>query len=559
MRRGLVELGNYLELVLILALGLCIILVLGMFIRRFRYSFIKRNQEFTGESIYKSVIASSENQAHLLIEHETRNPLFLSDSLSKLLDVKAERIKNNPENILDAMQEDGKQFWKDYESWNRMQPLQTTFYDCKKEQWIKLIVSKCSDENYDLFEFYNVSEFQKERDELERALKEAREESDSKLTFLSRMSHEIRTPMNGIIGLLSFIEKESMSPKAKQYVEQVQVQSQYLLSLLNDILDMSRIDNGKLQLEEKPFDLFVVANDIRSLFQHNIESKGLKFTLNLIDFDKHIVIGDCLRLKQVIANFLSNAQKFTSKGEICVTFRAMMQSEEELNFMIQVHDTGIGMNPEFVKRIFNPFEQESTDTAHHYGGSGLGMAITNRIVHLMGGEILVNTQPNKGTDFSVYLNMPLSKEQYLFEEQQVEDSLIKEYSLNGKNILMAEDTQMNAMIAEMILSDMGAKVEIAQNGKEALEKFESNPENYYDFILMDIRMPVMDGLEATKAIRKLERKDAITIPIFALSADAFVEDQRRSIDAGMDGHFTKPIDFNKIEKEIVAFMLKRNQ
>ena len=240
----------------------------------------------------------------------------------------------------------------------------------------------------------------------EKRLVKAEEESQSKTTFLSRMSHEIRTPMNGIIGMLQLAEgRLNENHPALQYLTKADELSGHLLALINDILDMSRIEAGKVELEEKPFSLHELGSKLYDMFAKNLDARGVRYEVNFEEVTVDCVIGDELRISQIIINFLSNAVKFTSEGEIIVTFRQMMLHDGVADLMIRVHDTGIGMAPEFVERIFRPFEQESSDIAKNYGGTGLGMAITDQLVRLMGGEIVVESRKGVGSDFSVFLHL----------------------------------------------------------------------------------------------------------------------------------------------------------
>lgn len=315
---------------------------------------------------------------------------------------------------------------------------------------------------------------------------------------------------------------------------------------------MSRIEAGKIELENKPFDMFAFADKLRNMFQATVEAKSVEFRMDLLDFDQHFFVGDEFRLSQVIANFLSNAVKFTQEGEICVTFRQMLRENDMADLMIRVHDTGIGMQPDFVKRIFQPFEQESVETAKKYGGSGLGMAISDQIIQLMGGEIVIDSMPGRGSDFIVYLHLPIATKESVqnIDTADVSQDYVDDYTYEGKSILLAEDNEINAEIAVEILEESGAKVEVAENGQIAVDKFAANPPGYYDFILMDIQMPVLNGRDAARKIRQLDRADANEILIFALSADAFVEDTRLSMEAGMNGHFAKPVEFDEVRKQI---------
>lgn len=269
--------------------------------------------------------------------------------------------------------------------------------------------------------------------------------------------------------------------------------------------------------------------------------------------------GDELRISQVIINFLSNAVKFTSKGEITVTFRQMMLHDGVADMMIRVHDTGIGMDPKFINRIFRPFEQESVDTSRKYGGTGLGMAITDQLVRLMGGEIVVESVPGQGSDFSVFLHLPIAEapEQPAAASADEAAPQEEEHAFNGCRILMAEDNEINAEIAVEIMQGMGAEVDLAENGQIAVDKFAAHPPEYYDFILLDVQMPVMDGRTAARTIRAMDRPDAKTVLMFALSADAFVEDERLSAESSMNGHFAKPVDFAALQRSIGKFLRRR--
>ena len=285
----------------------------------------------------------------------------------------------------------------------------------------------------------------------------------------------------------------------------------------------------------------------------------MQFIVELLDFDVHNLIGDELRISQVVINFISNAVKFTEQGEIRVTFRQMQRLNGRLDLLIRVHDTGIGMDPEFISHLFHPFEQESTEVTKKYGGSGLGMAITDQLVQLMGGEIVVDTTPGQGTDFTVLLNLPIAADQTVKTRRAPSPAAASgTTSLQGRHFLMAEDNEINAEIAESMLEMAGASLDIARDGAQAVAMFESHEPHTYDAILMDIQMPVMDGRTAARTIRALPREDARQILIYALSADAFVEDQRASLEAGMNGHFSKPINFEEMQKTLADALKTRD-
>lgn len=359
---------------------------------------------------------------------------------------------------------------------------------------------RCGDNEYDLFIIRRVTAEWEKVAAYERWLYQAEEASQFKTSFLFRMSHEIRTPMNGITGMLTLAEGR-LTPEhpAMQYLTKANELSGHLLSLINDILDMSRIEAGKVELEQAPFSLRALGGRLYDMFAKTLDANGIHYAANFEEMTADWVIGDELRISQVIINFLSNAVKFTSQGEIIVTFRQMMLRDGKVDLMVRVHDTGIGMKAEFISRIFRPFEQEDTSTTRRFGGTGLGMAISDQLVKLMGGQIVVESLPESGSDFTVFLSLPVM------------------------------EAPAGAAAAEAAPAETAAQ-----------------PASYYDLILMDIQMPVMDGRTAARTIRGLARPDAADIPIYALSADTCVEDERLSRENGMNGHLTKPIDFDAL-------------
>lgn len=489
-------------------------------------------------------------------------PVYNSGQFKDMFGVNVNDIRNDMALFNSCFDNDGISFdiWKKYADWDGINEWHEDM-QLKNGEWVHLSVQPRKDSLYDLLSFHYVTDIRRKIEVYESKLDEAAEASQSKTTFLSRMSHEIRTPMNGIIGMLALAEsKLEPDHPATQYLEKVDELSAHLIALINDILDMSRIEAGKVELEEKPFSLRKMGEKLYDMFSKELEQRNIKYSVEYEDMTVDYVIGDELRITQVIINFLSNAVKFTEKGEICVTFRQMMMSDNVADIMIRVHDTGIGMSSEFIGRIFRPFEQESMETQKRYGGTGLGMAISDHIVSLMGGEIVVESVPEKGSDFMVFLHLPVSYRQVdVSEDKAHDDKLDASYdkAFEGKRILLAEDNELNAVIAFEVLQSMGAAVEIAVNGSDAVKHFNNHDAGYYDFILMDVQMPVMDGRTAARTIRGLARTDAQDIPIFALSADAFIEDERLSIKSGMNGHYAKPIDFAELQRSIGAFLTER--
>ena len=517
------------------------------------------------ERVFLKEINFREDEACVVIRRSDRMPVYVTEGIKKQLGVSLQELQNDVTS-LDRnvqMKEHRNGIWEQYQDWDGIHA-ETYEILMKDGIWITMSLSSASDGKYDLLSFTDTTKQHNQIEQYEELLRKAEEESQSKTTFLNRMSHEIRTPMNGIMGMLTLAESNlDGNAPTRTYLTKAEELSGHLLALIKDSLDMSRNEAGKVELEAKSFSLRNLARRLYDMFAKNLESEGIHYEIKFEDMTIDHVIGDELRISQIIINFLSNAIKFTRKGEITVTFRQMMLQDGMVDLMICVHDTGIGMESEFINRIFRPFEQESSDTARKYGGSGLGMAITDNLVRLMGGEIVVRSTPGKGSDFSVFLHLPADEKALNETGMQVSDNKeeMEEDSsaFSGRRILVAEDNDINAMIAVEILEQMGAEVDLAQNGQEAVDRFASHPEDYYDFILMDVQMPVMDGRTAAKKIRQMHRADAQSVLIFALSADAFVEDERRSIESGMNGHYAKPVDFVALQRNIGVFLREKEK
>lgn len=545
--------GLFLLLIVELFAGVC--LIIGFFQLK-----IKKQNEAAG--VFKGGSGSfgvpGNGDPVMILRCKDLYPVYITESFEQQLDVTGDDIKTDIGIFLDKVGS-GKDWklWKKYRSWDGKQPFTSDFYLERMKSWYRLEITCSKDGLYDTFQFRDITEDKKELEAAKEQLKIAESVSQSKTEFLSSMSHEIRTPMNGIIGMLTLAHGQLRGHSAENYIIKAEQLSKYLLSVINDILDMSRIEAGKIELESKPFELAALAEKLRNMFQKNVEAKGVAFYVEMKDVDVKYIVGDELRISQILVNFLSNAQKFTEKGEIRVTFRQLQKENGKVSLMFRVHDTGKGMDAKFISRIFKPFEQESQDITKQYGGSGLGMSITDRLVHLMGGEIVIDSMLGKGSDFSVYLTLPIAEVSEIETEQ--EDETGTDFTFNGCHILMAEDNEINAEIAVSILENEGAKVDVAVNGKDAVEKYAASAPGTYNFILMDIQMPVMNGRDAAKQIRSMDRKDAGEIPIFALSADAFVEDQRLSAMSGMNGHFTKPIDFEEMRVQIGKILKGRRK
>ena len=512
------------------------------------------------EAIFLQEWKRQSEEVCILLRRRDRMPVYTVGNLREVLGVTLTRLREDAASLLAGLDDETerKQRWKTYLDWDGAKPL-VAEAAMQNGRWVRFIAHRSRNDNYDLIFGRDITREHQRLEDDKTKLMKVEEASQSKTTFLSRMSHEIRTPMNGIIGMLALAEgKMQKQDPAMQYLDKANELSAHLLSLINDILDMSRIEAGKVELENKPFSLRAMGDKLYDMFAKTLDSRGIRYAVNFEGVTVDWLLGDELRLSQIMINFLSNAVKFTEQGEIVVTIRQMMLREGNVDLLLRVHDTGQGMDPNFVYRIFRPFEQESIETGKKYGGTGLGMAITDQLVHLMGGQILVESLPGKGSDFTVYLTLPQAEaDEQASVTGRAEDQNQYEDAFQGRRILMAEDNDINAMIAVELLEGMGAKVDVAQNGQLALEAFQAKPEHYYDFILMDVQMPVLDGRAATRALRALDRSDATEIPIFALSADAFIEDERLSMESGMNGHYSKPVDFIALRRNVGAYLRRK--
>ena len=373
--------------------------------------------------------------------------------------------------------------------------------------------------------------------------------SKAKTEFLSRMSHEIRTPMNAIVGMTSIAQSVvGDDKKVVECLDKISTSTQYLLSLINDILDMSRIESGSMSVCQEAFRLEKLVNEIVVLMSPQADGKNINLVVDCAYADM-MLIGDELRLNQVLINIIGNALKFTPEnGTITISVKQIMQEDDAATIRFSVKDTGIGINENNLERIFNAFEQAEANTARRFGGTGLGLAISSNLVKLMGGKLDVKSEEGIGSEFFFTLQFPIAMDQEKVEVEAEPIEEEEEIKFEGCRLLVVEDNDLNAEIAQTVLEMVGIETERACDGQQAVDVFQQSESGYFDAILMDIRMPVMDGLEATKRIRTLGKEDSRTVPIIAMTANAFDEDMKKSIESGMNGHLSKPIDINKLYK-----------
>jgi len=393
------------------------------------------------------------------------------------------------------------------------------------------------------------------------ALKTAQEASSAKSNFLSNMSHEIRTPMNAIIGM-TLIGKSASDMKRKDYAfRKIEHASDHLLGVINDILDMSKIEADKFELSDVEFNFEKMLKKVVDIIGFHMDEKEQQFTVHLDSDIPQTLIGDDQRITQVITNLLSNAVKFTpEKGTICLNTQLVKEEDGICTIQIEVADSGIGIDAEHQARLFNSFEQAENNTSRKFGGTGLGLAISKHIVEAMGGSIWVESELGRGSTFAFVIQLRRGTQRSMLKEDAAVDAgspADEAESLKGSCILLAEDVEINCEIVRELLEPMQVNIDVAENGVRAVQMFSAAPERY-DMILMDVQMPEMDGLEATRRIRELGDPRAKKIPIVAMTANVFKEDIEKCLDAGMNDHVCKPLNFRELLIKMKKYLLQKN-
>ncbi|SHK66804.1 ATP-binding protein [Hespellia stercorisuis] len=407
--------------------------------------------------------------------------------------------------------------------------------------------------------------YQKEQEQLrqtENALEAAKKASSAKTEFFSRMSHDMRTPMNGILGLVALSEEETSMEILRQNIHKIRQPGEYLLGLINDTLDFQRIESGRMTIEPQIIKGTELLDSVMDMVRQNAEKKGveLRVITENAELDEYVRV-DPMRIKQVFVNLLSNAVKFTpAGGTVEFIFESVRRNEMISRDRILVRDNGIGMSPEFLKDgIFQPFSQENNGVSSQFAGSGLGLSITKNLVEMMGGTIEVESELGVGTTFRMEIDFERVDRSVVKDTRQADQKHRADLKdlLKNRRILLVEDQPLNAEIAKRLLERAGCQVVWEQNGKLGVERFQQSPEGWFDTILMDIRMPVMNGLEATETIRGLDRPDAATVPIIAMTANAYDSDVKLSIEKGMNAHLSKPIEPDLLFATIERFLSER--
>ena len=391
----------------------------------------------------------------------------------------------------------------------------------------------------------------KHRMEIQTALKQAQEAtaaaieaSKVKSTFLSTMSHDIRTPMNAIINLTEMALKEDDIGQIRQFLDKIQGSSRFLLGLINDILDMSKIESGEMEFNKSTLTRPELMQTISTVISPLMEAKNIHFHPE-IDPGRYTIMVDRLRISQIFFNLLTNAAKFTPEGgDVWFEVTNVGLFDGRLRVKFVVRDTGIGMSPEFVEHMYEPFVREKTRLREKTQGTGLGLSIVKSLVDAMGGTITVKSKQEEGTEFTVMLDMELAEGQEPSETEPAHEQ--PDACLDGMNILLVEDNEINVYVASLLLEQQGCRITVADDGQKGVDAFAASEPYSIDAILMDVRMPVMNGIEATRIIRAMDRPDAAEVSIIAMTADVFDEERKRTLEAGMNYHLSKPINAEQL-------------
>lgn len=434
------------------------------------------------------------------------------------------------------------------------------YQDIKGRWYITYIVPARFDENGDvrtvLIASRDISDHQKKeiayQNKLKKTAEDAKLANAAKTTFLRRMSHDIRTPINGIRGMATLARHHlEEADKEAEYIDKIITSSDYLLNLVNDVLQMNKLESGRIYLEHKSFDMRSLVKETVELCKIHADKQDIKLNLKQLETDHAHLIGSPLHLKQIAQNLITNAIRYNyAGGSVNIICRETGFDGEKASYEFICADTGRGMSEEFQQHLYEPFAQENDNERTSYSGTGLGLPIVKQLVEYMGGSIEFASKKGKGTTFVVNIALAVD---YNYHNRSQESTRLETISIKDVRVLLVEDNEINMQIAKELLEANGADIIQAYNGQEAVRIFEDSEEGEFDVILMDIMMPVMDGLDAARYIRGMKRADAENIPIFAMTANAFIEDIRQSKDAGMNEHFSKPLDMEKMIRTIYEY------
>ena len=557
---------------LMMGIGICLFLVvITWIIRENRLKLRQKDSALLARDELFSRLSDNVDDIFLMLDIRTKKVEYISPNIQKILGISPADVQKDVQVLRHA--ECGTKVWVTLDDLARME-------HGEQEEWDKEfihqgnnevrffhVIAFCSDvrgEKKCIIDFSDRTNDRRINLALKTAVEAAENASKAKSTFLSNMSHDIRTPMNAIIGFATLaVSNIDSREKVRDYLGKILSSGNHLLSLINDVLDMSWIESGKLHLEETEVNLPEVLLDLKTIVCGQVQEKQLDLFMDVIDVTNEDVFCDKTRLNQVMLNLLSNAIKFTpAGGTISVRLTQLHGAPAGKGmYEIRVKDNGIGVSQEFSEHIFEPFERERSSTVSRIQGTGLGLAISKNIIDLMGGTIEVHSEENKGTEFIIRLVLRLQETPLTAlgqKQEQLHDGILplfhKNADFQGNRLLLVEDNDLNREIAEEILSKYGFLVEPAENGAVAVEKLKNSQPGDFDLVLMDIQMPIMDGYEATKAIRGLEDPNLANIPILAMTANVFEEDRKAAMENGMNGFLSKPIVLAEVIRALQSIL-----
>ena len=518
---------------------------------------LKDNELFARDELF-SKLSINVDDVFLMVNAKNLRVEYVSPNIEKLTGIPEQNVLNDIHELEHLIRMDESVFILDQLSevlpgeqreWDREYIHQKT----GEKLWFRVVVF-CTDiqgEKKYILDLSDRTKDKKINQKLEDAVHTAENANRAKTTFLNNMSHDIRTPMNAIIGFTNIALKQEPKPEVRNCLNKISNSSEHLLTLINDVLDISRIESGKVKFVPIPVDIRTVADTVLGIMQGFLHNRSIEFRTNLAIPETPYVLADAVRIREVLVNILGNAVKFTEDGGSIEFDTSYHPGEDDRHMMVRyrVADTGVGMTEEFTEHIFDEFSQEESSARTQYKGTGLGMAITKRYVDLMNGTICVESEKGRGSTFIVEIPLELTDG----ENVQKQELPMAKADLSGVKVLLAEDNELNAEIAIVQLEELGIQVTRAADGKEAVKIFEENSPETFDLIFMDVMMPEMNGYEATAAIRAIKKRpDARRIPIIAMTANAFAEDVQASLDAGMNGHIAKPIVMDEVKKAIAG-------
>ena len=518
---------------------------------------LKDNELFARDELF-SKLSINVDDVFLMVNAKNLRVEYVSPNIEKLTGIPEQNVLNDIHELEHLIRMDESVYILDQLSevlpgeqreWDREYIHQKT----GEKLWFRVVVF-CTDiqgEKKYILDLSDRTKDKKINQKLEDAVHTAENANRAKTTFLNNMSHDIRTPMNAIIGFTNIALKQEPKPEVRNCLNKISNSSEHLLTLINDVLDISRIESGKVKFVPIPVDIRTVADTVLGIMQGFLHNRSIEFRTNLAIPETPYVLADAVRIREVLVNILGNAVKFTEDGGSIEFDTSYHPGEDDRHMMVRyrVADTGVGMTEEFTEHIFDEFSQEESSARTQYKGTGLGTAITKRNVDLMNGTICVESEKGRGSTFIVEIPLELTDG----ENVQKQELPMAKADLSGVKVLLAEDNELNAEIAIVQLEELGIQVTRAADGKEAVKIFEENSPETFDLIFMDVMMPEMNGYEATAAIRAIKKRpDARRIPIIAMTANAFAEDVQASLDAGMNGHIAKPIVMDEVKKAIAG-------